>query len=110
MYRKLVAPIVTKRPEIVRDSLLSHFSEGIEGFLSIRTVDLLLNSYQMHLRSVAELEFGSGTSSRQAERELFRIIEKSERNRERMSNPRLLYHASQAWNLEFFICGLVKRT
>lgn len=77
------------------------------NFLSHRSTNLLYSSYTSHLRTVAELAFGTAETFTQAQRELFRIIEAAERGEERFRNPRLLHHASQAWNLEFFLRGLV---
>ena len=81
--------------------------EGFQGFLSPHSTSLLLNSYHLHLRSVAELAFGSSATISQASKDLFRIVETGERDEGRMKNPRLLHHASQAWNLDFFLRGLV---
>lgn len=80
---------------------------GFKGFLSPNATHLLLNSYHFHLRSVAELAFGSAATISQAAKDLFRIVEAGEREEGKMKNPRLLHHASQAWNLDFFLRGLV---
>lgn len=97
--------------------------EGYPSFLSPKSTNLLHASYRFHLKMVSELAFGSPPSpssspsdavavanhlQNQAARELFRIIEKSEREREHLHNSKLLHHASQAWNLDFFFRGLVK--
>ena len=81
--------------------------DGFKNFISPQSTRLLLTSHHRHLRSVAELAFGSSASITQAAKDLFRIIEAAERDEGRMRNPRLLHHASQAWNLEFFLRGLV---
>ncbi len=82
--------------------------KGFPGFLSSTSTDLLLSSYRQHLRSVSELAFGTTATANQAQRELFRIVEAMERGEGRLRNPILWHHASQAWNLEFFLRGLVK--
>ena len=97
--------------------------EGYPPFLSPESTNLLHASYNFHLKMVSELAFGSPPSPssssdaaaavpshlhNQAARELFRIIEKLEREREHLHNSKLLHHASQAWNLDFFFRGLVK--
>lgn len=87
---------------------LNHIKDdGFKGFLSPKSTHLLLNSYHLHLRSVAELAYGSPANVNQASKDLFRIIGENERDEVKMGNPRLLHHASQAWNLEFFLRGLV---
>ena len=63
--------------------------------------------YNAHLRTVAELAFGSGGNIFTSTKGTFRIVEAAERGEGRLRNPRLLHHASQAWNLEFFLRGLV---
>ena len=80
------------------------------NFLSHRSTNLLYSAYNSHLRTVAELAFGSAETFTQAQTELFRIVEAAERGEGRLSNPRLLHHASQAWNLDFFLRGLVKES
>jgi hypothetical protein len=82
--------------------------EGFKGFLSPQSTRLLVNSYHLHLRSVAELAFGSSATINQASKDLFRIVEAGESDEGRIRNPRLLHHASQAWNLDFFLRGLVR--
>lgn len=81
--------------------------DGFKGFLSPHSTRLLVNSYHLHLRSVAELAFGSSATINQASKDLFRIVEAGERDEGIIRNPRLLHHASQAWNLDFFLRGLV---
>lgn len=81
--------------------------KGFPGFLSSASTSLLLATYRHHLRSVSELAFGTTATVNQAQRELFRIVEGMERGEGRLKNPRLWHQASQAWNLEFFLRGLV---
>jgi len=78
------------------------------NFLSNHSTNLLHSAYHSHLRSVAELAFGSAETFTQAQKDLFRIVEAAERGEGRLKNPRLLHHASQAWNLDFFLRGLVR--
>jgi hypothetical protein len=92
---------------ITSSNLIKEELEVLKGFLSPNSTRLLLNSYHLHLRSVAELAFGSPANISQAAKDLFRIVEAGEREEGRMKNPRLLHHASQAWNLDFFLRGLV---
>lgn len=100
-------PSTLPKDTIVSNALNIIKEEGFQGFLSPNSTRLLLNSYHLHLRSVAELAFGSSATITQASKDLFRIVEAGERDEGRMKNPRLLHHASQAWNLDFFIRGLV---
>jgi hypothetical protein len=97
----------TTSTSITSLSLNKEEFEGFKGFLSPNSTRLLVNSYHLHLRSVAELAFGSSANISQAAKDLFRIVEAGEREEGRMKNPRLLHHASQAWNLDFFLRGLV---
>lgn len=97
----------TSSKENISNALNIINEEGFQGFLSPHSTRLLLNSYHLHLRSVAELAFGSSATISQASKDLFRIVEAGEKDEERMKNPRLLHHASQAWNLDFFLRGLV---
>ena len=89
-----------------------HLKHGIDGFLSTHAIDLLVDSYRMHLSVVAELVFGCKNPAAvlQAQSQIFRIIEAAEGDEGKLiSNSRLIHHASQAWNLEFFFRGLVGR-
>lgn len=88
-------------------SLEHKYPSHYPNFLSHQSTHLLHSTYNAHLRTVAELAFGSAATFSQAQKELFRIVEAAERGEGRLRNPRLLHHASQAWNLEFFLRGLV---
>ena len=89
-------------------SLEHDYPPHYPNFLSHRSTNLLHSTYDSHLRAVAELAFGSVETFSQAKKDLFRIVEAAERGEGRLRNPRLLHHASQAWNLEFFLRGLVR--
>lgn len=93
-------------PNLLQQPQPNHPS-NYPNFLSHRSTKLLHSTYHSHLRAVAELAFGSTESSTQAQKELFRIVEAAERGEGRLKNPRLLHHASQAWNIDFFLRGLV---
>lgn len=115
MYRRrLNSPTFLKsRPREINQNhnIYTEGLKGIPGFLSPAATDLLLTSYRQHLRAVSELAFGTTATATviQAQRELFRIVEAMEQSQGegRLKNPRLWHHASQAWNLEFFLRGLV---
>lgn len=103
----------TKRLQIKPDesSKVKNYEHQLHypNFLSHRSTSLLYSAYNSHLRTVAELAFGTAETFTQAQKDLFRIVEAAERGEGRLKNPRLLHHASQAWNLEFFLRGLVSK-
>lgn len=111
MYKRrlnaFIPPIPKKLTESSNLALNLNSNSQNNSFLSQKSAKLLQDTHQNHLKIVAELAFGTSAAISQAERDLFRIIEAAERDESRMRNPRLLHHASQAWNLEFFIRGLV---
>ena len=119
MYRRRLLPLSTTSTSTTSflksdpKNYLNNFTNPpnklteFPGFLSQTSTDLLLASYRRHLVAVSELAFGTQATINQAQMELFRIVEVAERGEGRIRNPRLWHHASQAWNLEFFLRGLV---
>ena len=75
-------------------------------FLSTKSLNLQLNHLQSLLQTTSQLipAFNQPDSKLQP-KHLFNIIEKC--SKDPFNNPRLLHFASQAWNLDFFLQGLV---
>ena len=83
-------------------------SSGLKSFLSPRACSLLIDSFRANLRSASLLATGTATALPadglfgMLRRESELLVAAEDERRQRM-----IYYASQAWNLNFFLSSLV---